>query len=73
MPVVRRFPEVDAQPERQVAAGVVAIEVDPLRVTEHVLVVVVDPRRLAQILAEVRRRRYAATDEELEEGISLRR
>lgn len=31
---------------------------------------VVDPRRLTEILAEVRRRGYAATDEELEEGIS---
>jgi IclR family transcriptional regulator, KDG regulon repressor len=31
---------------------------------------VVDPRRLTGILAEVRRRGYAATDEELEEGIS---
>jgi DNA-binding IclR family transcriptional regulator len=31
---------------------------------------VVDPRRLGEILAEVRRRGYAATHEELEEGIS---
>jgi DNA-binding IclR family transcriptional regulator len=31
---------------------------------------VVDPRRLTQILAEVRHRGYAATDEELEERIS---
>ncbi len=38
-----------------------------IRRTRHT---VVDPRRLAQILAEVRRRGYAATDEELEEGIS---
>jgi IclR family KDG regulon transcriptional repressor len=38
-----------------------------IRRTRHT---VVDPRRLSQILAEVRRRGYAATDEELEEGIS---
>jgi DNA-binding IclR family transcriptional regulator len=31
---------------------------------------VVDPRRLHEILKQVRRRGYAATDEELEEGIS---
>jgi DNA-binding IclR family transcriptional regulator len=38
-----------------------------IRRTRHT---VVDPRRLTQILAEVRRRGYAAPDEELEEGIS---
>jgi len=68
----RRVPAHSSSSGRAIAAFNPAVarailEAGLIRRTRHT---VVDPRRLTQILAEVRRRGYAATDEELEEGIS---
>jgi DNA-binding IclR family transcriptional regulator len=71
-PAWRRVPGHSSSSGRTIAAfnptaARAIFEAGLIRRTRHT---VVDPRRLTQILAEVRRRGYAATDEELEEGIS---
>jgi IclR family KDG regulon transcriptional repressor len=70
--VWRRVPGHSSSSGRAIAAfnPAVARAIFEAGLTRRTRYTVVDPRRLTQILAEVRRRGYAATDEELEEGIS---
>jgi DNA-binding IclR family transcriptional regulator len=68
----RRVPAHSSSSGRAIAAFNPAVarsilEAGLIRRTRYT---VVDPRRLGEILAEIRRRGYAATHEELEEGIS---
>jgi DNA-binding IclR family transcriptional regulator len=68
----RRVPGHSSSSGRAIAAfnPAVATAIFDAGLIRRTRYTVVDPRRLTEILAEVRRRGYAATDEELEEGIS---
>jgi IclR family KDG regulon transcriptional repressor len=68
----RRVPAHSSSSGRAIAAfnPTVVRAIFEAGLTRHTRHTVVDPRRLRQILCEVRRRGYAATDEERVEGIS---
>jgi DNA-binding IclR family transcriptional regulator len=71
-PAWRRVPGHSSSSGRAIAAfnPTVARAIFEAGLIRRTRYTVVDPRQLTQILTEVRRRGYAATDEELEEGIS---
>jgi DNA-binding IclR family transcriptional regulator len=71
-PAWRRVPAHSSSSGRAIAAfnPEVARAIFDAGLIRRTRYTVVDPRRLTAILTEVRRRGYAATDEELEEGIS---
>jgi DNA-binding IclR family transcriptional regulator len=71
-PAWRRVPGHSSSSGRAIAAfnPAVARAIFEAGLTRRTRYTVVDPRRLSQILLEVRRRGYASADEELEEGIS---
>ena len=68
----RRVPAHSSSSGRAIAAfnPTVARSIFEAGLIRRTRYTVVDPRRLGEILAEIRRRGYAATHEELEEGIS---
>jgi DNA-binding IclR family transcriptional regulator len=68
----RRVPGHSSSSGRAIAAfnPAVARAIFEAGLTRRTRYTVVDPRRLQEILTQVRHRGYAATDEELEEGIS---
>jgi DNA-binding IclR family transcriptional regulator len=68
----RRVPGHSSSSGRALAAfnPAVARAIFEAGLTRRTRYTIVDPRRLSEILVEVRRRGYASTDEELEEGIS---
>lgn len=68
----RRVPAHSSSSGRAIAAfnPTVSSAIFEAGMTRRTRYTVTDPRRLAQILAEVRARGYAATDEELEESLS---
>jgi DNA-binding IclR family transcriptional regulator len=68
----RRVPAHSSSSGRAIAAFNPAVEqaIFEAGLTRYTRYTVVDPRRLAEILSEVRRREFAATDEERAEGIS---
>jgi IclR family KDG regulon transcriptional repressor len=68
----RRVPGHSSSSGRAIAAfdPTVAQAIFEAGLTRRTRYTVVDPRRLREILTQVRRRGYAATDEELEEGLS---
>jgi DNA-binding IclR family transcriptional regulator len=71
-PQWRRVPAHSSSSGRAIAAfnPVVARTIFDAGLTRRTRYTVVDPRRLSEILVQVRERGYASTDEELEEGIS---
>lgn len=71
-PTWRRVPCHSSSSGRAIAAfnPSVARAIFDAGLTRRTRYTVVDPRRLSEILLEVRRRGWASTDEELEEGIS---
>ena len=71
-PTWRRVPAHSSSSGRAIAAfnPSVARAILEAGLTRRTRYTVVDPRRLSEILVEVRRRGWASTDEELEEGIS---
>ena len=71
-PVWRRVPGHSSSSGRAIAAfnPAVARTILDAGLNRHTRYTVVDPRRLSEILVDVRRLGYAATEEELEEGIS---
>jgi DNA-binding IclR family transcriptional regulator len=71
-PAWRRVPGHTSSSGRAIAAfnPAVASAIFEAGLTRRTRYTVVDPRRLSEILVQVRRRGYAFTDEELEEGIS---
>jgi DNA-binding IclR family transcriptional regulator len=68
----RRVPGHSSSSGRAIAAfnPTVARAIFESGLTRRTRYTIVDPRRLSEILVEVRRRGWASTDEELEEGIS---
>jgi len=71
-PVWLRVPSHSSSSGRAIAAfnPAVARAMFDAGLTRHTRYTVTDPRRLSEILLEVRRQGYAATDEEREEGFS---
>lgn len=71
-PAWRRVPGHSSSSGRAIAAFNPAVQraLFEAGLTRRTRYTVVDPRQLSEILGQVRRRGYAATDEELEEGIS---
>jgi IclR family transcriptional regulator, KDG regulon repressor len=71
-PAWRRVPAHSSSSGRAIAAFNPELEdaIFQAGLTRRTRYTVVDPIRLGEILADVRRRGYASTDEELEEGIS---
>ncbi len=71
-PVWRRVPSHSSSSGRAIAAfnPAVARAIFEAGLVRHTRYTIVDPRRLAEVLVEVRGRGWASTDEELEEGYS---
>jgi DNA-binding IclR family transcriptional regulator len=71
-PAWRRVPGHSSSSGRAIAAFHPAVEraIFEAGLKRRTRYTVIDPRRLSEILEQVRRRGYASTDEELEEGIS---